>query len=200
MQVPGLPETEPASVRPSRFSHIVLQTSNFEPMANWYKNVLRAKPILEIPGMGSFLTYDDEHHRVLIIYRPGLKPQGKKTVGVVHWAYAFATLEQLVNGYERLKGDGIKPRECIHHGFTLSYYYDDPDGNDVELAVDVFESRSDLDAWLKSGKLAQSPIGCFVDPEDILGRKRRGDADKDIFKATGQGEPINPMAQMEQMN
>ena len=33
MQMPGLPETESPSVRPSRFSHIVLQTSNFEPMA-----------------------------------------------------------------------------------------------------------------------------------------------------------------------
>ena len=52
-----LPEPDPTSVRPSRFSHIVLQSNgNLDAMLNWYKTVLHCKPILEIPGMGGFLT------------------------------------------------------------------------------------------------------------------------------------------------
>ena len=191
MPICQLPEPDPVSVRPSRFSHIVLQTNgNLDAMLDWYKTVLHCKPILEIPDLGGFLTYDEEHHRVLIVNNPDAKPHDPATVGVVHFAYAFENFEQLSNAYVRLKEKGIEPRECINHGFTLSFYYNDPDGNDVELATDVFESRDDLRAWMETGKLARNPIGCRVDPEDMTERFRNGEAASDLFRNTYEGQPM----------
>ena len=186
-----LPDPDPVSVRPSRFSHIVLQTNgNLDAMLDWYKTVLHCKPILEIPGMGGFLTYDEEHHRVLIVNNPDAKPHDPDTVGLVHFAYAFENFEQLSNAYVRLKAQGIAPRECINHGFTLSFYYNDPDGNDVELATDVFTTREDLKAWMETGKLAQNPIGCFVDPDDMTERFRNGEPASVLLRDTYEGQPM----------
>ena len=69
--------------------------------------------------MGGFLTFDEEHHHVLIVNNPGAKPHDPATVGVVHYAYAFETFEQLSNAYVRLKEEGIAPRECINPGEQL---------------------------------------------------------------------------------
>ena len=47
---PRLPEfDEDSPLRPSRFSHIVLRTKRFKEMAHWYKTVLHAEPLFEIP-------------------------------------------------------------------------------------------------------------------------------------------------------
>ena len=121
-------------------------------------------------------------------------------MGVVHYAYAFETFEQLSNAYERLKEERIVPRECINHGFTVSFYYNDPDGNDVELATDVFPTRQELKAWMESGKLAQNPIGCHVDPDDMRARFKNGDPVSEIFRDTYEGQPmINPAEQVDAM-
>ena len=50
----------------------------------------------------------------------------------------------------RLKDTGITPYWCINHGFTLSMYYRDPDQNQVELQVDLFDSAASVAAWLES--------------------------------------------------
>ena len=51
---------------------------------------------------------------------------------------------------------------------TLSYYYADPDGNDVELQVDCFgdwQAVRRVDADLRGFKA--NPIGQFVDPSTV---------------------------------
>ena len=58
MANPRLPEfDENSPLRPSRFGHIVLRTSRFKEMAPWYKTVLNAEPLFELP-VGTFLTFD----------------------------------------------------------------------------------------------------------------------------------------------
>lgn len=52
-------------LRPTRLAHVVLKTPNFTSMVAWYKPILGAHASSENPGL-SFLTYDDEHHRVAI--------------------------------------------------------------------------------------------------------------------------------------
>ena len=42
-----LVEPAPPEVRPSRFSHLILQSAQFEEMKAWYKTALSAKPMFE---------------------------------------------------------------------------------------------------------------------------------------------------------
>ena len=74
MATAHLPVPDPPQGRPSRFSHLVLQSPRFREMVAWYKTVLRAQPMFENEVV-SFLTYDEEHHRVMIGSNPNAKPR-----------------------------------------------------------------------------------------------------------------------------
>jgi hypothetical protein len=94
----------------------------------------------------TFLTFDDEHHRFLIANLDVIAPsQGgpdrEGLVGVAHLAYSLADLQDLADHYLCLKREGIFPFWVIHHGFTISMYYGDPDCNDIER-VDDGQMRS----------------------------------------------------------
>jgi catechol-2,3-dioxygenase len=178
-----LPDPKPAHLRPSAFSHLVLQSPRFRDMVAWYKKALLAEPLFE-NDLVCFLTYDDEHHRIMIGSNPNASPRDPRAAGVVHWAYSFEKLDHLVDTYERLRDDGIIPHSCINHGFTTSLYYHDPDGNEVELAVDNFESRDAMNAWFATGAFDRNFVGCPFDPEYLVKRHREGAADADIFQET----------------
>ncbi len=115
-----------------------------------------------------FLTYDEEHHRIMIGHNPNATPRDPKAAGVVHFAYAVETLDDLVNAYLRLKAEGIVPHNCINHGFTTSLYYHDPDENEVELQVDNFETRESMDAWFATGAFDRNFVGHPFDPERMV--------------------------------
>jgi 2,4-dichlorophenol 6-monooxygenase len=181
MATARLPEPDPPHLRPSRFSHLVLQSPRFEEMVAWYKTVLRAKPLLENDTV-CFLTYDEEHHRVMIGRNPNATPRDPKAAGVVHFAYAVETLDDLVNAYLRLEAEGIVPHNSINHGFTTSLYYLDPDGNEVELAVDNYRTREAMDAWFATGAFDGNFVGVPFDPEEMVRLHREGVPEDEILQ------------------
>ncbi len=168
-----VPEPHSPDVRPSRFSHLVVRTADLKPMAAWYKAVLNAQPMFENEQV-CFLTYDDEHHRIMLGEAPGAPAKDPAAVGVVHWAYAFETFDQLVGAYERLRDGGIAPKTCMNHGFTTSLYYADPDGNEVELAVDNFDDLRAMNAWFAKGGFDRNFVGVPFDPEEMVKCHREG--------------------------
>ena len=79
-----------------------------------------------------------------------------------------------VNAYVRLRDEGIVPKSCINHGFTTSLYYADPDGNEVELAVDNFDDVDSMNAWFATGAFDRNFVGVPFDPEDMVKQHREG--------------------------
>ncbi len=57
--------------KPAYFAHIVLYTKNRPAMVDWYMTVLGAEITCDSQGL-TFLTFDEEHHRVAIIERQDL--------------------------------------------------------------------------------------------------------------------------------
>ncbi len=87
MDNPRLPEfDENSPLRPARFGHLVLRTPQFDKMAPWYKTFLNAEPLFDTP-FASFLTNDDEHHRVLVVMDPNAKPPDLIAACVAHCAH-----------------------------------------------------------------------------------------------------------------
>ena len=68
----------------------------------------------------------------------------------------------------------------IHHGGTLSAYYRDPDGNQVELQVDAL-TMEDTDTFMRSEVFAANPIGIPVDFEDLVARYEAGESEESIL-------------------
>jgi len=84
--------------------------------------------------------------------------------GEYFFKFSYDRLENLVDTYRRLANAGIDPVWCINHGPTTSLYYEDPDGNRIELQVDNFATNEDLLDWLGSGEFDDNPIGVEFDP------------------------------------
>jgi len=183
-------------ISPQRFVHIVYRTRRFDQMLAWYEDVFDARIQHQNPVM-AFLTYDDEHHRFAFIDLAALQPDGSETekeglIGVDHVAYTYGSLEDLFTNYEQLKAKGIEPYWCVHHGVTVSMYYADPDGNQMEFQVDAFESSEDCNEFLRGPVFAANPVGVEYDPEDWLAQMRAGTPASE-FLSLKVHEPVSPI-------
>ena len=175
-----------AIASPAKLAHMVLRTSRYAEQIAWYKTVLGASTTFQDEHL-AFLTYDDEHHRVAILNMPGLKDQSAVVAGVHHIAFTYAGLADLLDTYARLKGLGILPIVSINHGPTTSLYYSDPDGNQIELQVDNFETMEESTGFFYSEQFAINPIGVDVDPEDLIRRLRAGESEADLKRRADSG-------------
>ncbi|KAF5013475.1 hypothetical protein FDECE_522 [Fusarium decemcellulare] len=172
-----------AVLPPTKLAHVVFKTANFTSMVAWYKAALGAHATYENPGM-AFLTYDNEHHRVAIAKLPGcLTPDNPMmTAGMEHVAFTYPTLRDMVTAYKQRKARGILPVWCVNHGTTTSMYYQDPDGNKIEIQVDAFDTVEDANTYFQSSAFAENPIGVDFDPEELARRVENGEDEKELLK------------------
>ena len=172
---------EPNDIKsPAYFAHIVLYTKKFQEMVDWYCHFLGAEVTGAAQGL-AFLTYDSEHHRIAIIETPDYKDREPNTVGMAHFAYTYASLDDLIHQYERLKASGVMPVRTINHGPTTSMYYRDPDQNAVEIQVDNFATVEALNDWFATGEFNRNPIGVNFDFEDLIARRRAGEPAENLL-------------------
>jgi catechol-2,3-dioxygenase len=164
-------------VRPTKFVHVVYRTRRFEQMVRWYETVFDAKVQYQNPAL-AFLTYDDEHHRFAFVNLDVVQPGGgeadrghrRRRPRRVHVRVARRPVREL----RAAEGLGIKPYWCIHHGITVSMYYGDPDGNQMEFQVDSYASNDEANAFMRGPGFSANPIGVEFDPEAWLARKKAG--------------------------
>lgn len=181
--------------RPAKFAHVVYRTRRFDEMLRWYETVFGARVQFENPGL-AFLTYDDEHHRFAFANMSVLHPEGTETdrsgdIGVDHVAYTYSSVTDLLKNYAFLKAHGILPYWCVHHGITVSMYYADPDGNQMEFQVDCIPAGADP-GKVMAETFPKNPIGVEYDPEEWLARLSDG-ADEGSFAARTSDEPVSPI-------
>jgi hypothetical protein len=80
---------------------------------------------------------------------------------------------------------------------TLSYYYKDPDGNFVELQIDVFGDWAASKQWMRtSPDFEANPIGMFVDPARVAQAAEAGEPLELIHRRAMAGE-LAPEAPVE---
>lgn len=159
---------------PAKLAHIVLKTSRKPEMVAWYCDVLEARIAYE-NDMLSFISYDDEHHRVAFVATAGAVQPTEGHSGLHHAAFTYASLGDLLNTYRRLDEHEIEPFWCVNHGPTTSMYFEDPDGNHVELQVDNFSTDAELDNYFADGLFDANPIGVDFDPDVLLRRFDAGE-------------------------
>jgi len=133
------PPIEPARV--GRLGHVVLQTTDFHLMANWYMRVLGVIPtdVQYLPDGSPLLTFfrldlgdtPADHHTVVIA--GGLEPKYE------HSAWEVEDLDALGQGQQVLKASGHRHMWGIGRhvlGSQLFDYWYDPDGFEFEHYTD----------------------------------------------------------------
>jgi catechol-2,3-dioxygenase len=150
-----------------KFHHVNLKTTRLREMIDFYRTLVGAEVVFQ-DQVGAWLSNDDANHRIALLAFPNFvnDPEKDTRTGMHHSAFEYPSFEELNSGYLRLREAGITPAFCLDHGMTFSYYYADPDGNNVELQVDNFGSWERSKEWMRiSDEFKANPIGQFVDPE-----------------------------------
>lgn len=170
-----------AAISPTKLAHFVLRSAHYRESVQWWNNFLGARAQFESEFL-TFLTYDEEHHRLAIVNAPNAKTASRDSVGFDHVAFSYASLEQLVLNYERLKKSEIKPYWCINHGPTTSLYYRDPDQNQAELQVNNFPTDEESSAFFHSDTFRKNPIGVEFDVEVLVKKFHAGTPVEELLK------------------
>ncbi len=177
--------------------HVNLKTTRLQEMIDWYATVAGLTSIFQFPG-GAWLTNDGANHRLALLTSSQMSDDADKLVhtGIHHIAFEYASIDDMLNAYTRLKELGIKPHMALDHGMTLSFYFVDPDGNSVELQIDNFGDWAQSTAWMRtSPDFAADPIGKFVDPDQIVAARKAGASHSEVHRRAYAGEfsPSEPM-------
>ncbi|MHB8692545.1 MAG: VOC family protein [Solirubrobacteraceae bacterium] len=181
---------DPTQVIAPALHHVNLKTTRLQEMIDWYGLVIGTRVNFQFPG-GAFLTNDDANHRVALLALPGLVDDEHKLIhtGMHHSAYEYASLDDLLASYVRLKQAGVTPGGCLDHGLTTSFYYHDPDGNSVELQADNYGDWAASTEFIQTDpRFGEDPIGKPIDPELLLVARREGLSAKEVHDRAYAGE------------
>ncbi|QUT07852.1 VOC family protein [Sphingobium phenoxybenzoativorans] len=181
----GSPEALLANKSLSRLpvlAHFVVRALRYEEVVNWHRQFFNAE-IVFANELATFLTYDEEHHRIAVVNRSGsIKEHDENRAGIDHVAFSYANIEDLLITYVRLRDGGIRPIRAVNHGPTTSFYYKDPDGNRIELQVDNFATSEDTRAFFDSSYYKADISGINFDPDEFLAKVESGADIADLLR------------------
>ena len=140
-------------MRIHELGHVVLFVHDLEKMKRFYEKVLGFPLIGSQEGMAAFSS-GRTHHELLLI-RVGTKPKPKHSPepGLYHIGLKIGNSDkELKTAIQELEKNNVELVGASDHFVTHSLYIHDPEGNEVELYVDV------NDEWKKDPKKVLSPI------------------------------------------
>lgn len=124
--------------------HVHLRVSNLERAEEFYTGVLGLKVSERVGESYVFLSAGTKHHDLAL---QSADPQAPAplpgSLGLYHIAFEVPDLPGLAQVYQALLARAI-PVRAVDHGISLALYFEDPDGNGVEVYVDT---RSNGDLW-----------------------------------------------------
>ena len=177
--------------------HVNLKTRRLQEMIDWYALVVGMKPNHQFEG-GAWLTNDAANHRLALLAPPGIvdDPDKIARAGIHHIAFEYASMDALLDTYERLKPLSVIPHASLDHGMTMSFYYVDPDGNSVELQSDNFDGDWERSsAFLQTPEFVANPIGINVDPDAMVEARAAGANTHELHRRAyaAEFEPQTPL-------
>ncbi|MEA2642617.1 MAG: hypothetical protein QOF51_4011 [Chloroflexota bacterium] len=121
--------------------HIVLRVADLEKSVHFYRDLLGFREVSRMEGgRGVMFSGGRTHHELFLQQaQPGTAPQPEgRALGLSHFAMKIGTTdEELLEARAELEAAGMPIDHVTDHGATHSIYLRDPDGNRVEVYIDV---------------------------------------------------------------
>ena len=120
--------------------HIVLYVREVERSRRFYRDLLGWKEIAGTEHQMAMYSSGRTHHELLLIeVGPNAAPiPSGRRVGMYHFGLKIGTTDQeLRDALQTLVDAGANVVGSADHGVTHSLYIKDPDGNEIELYIDV---------------------------------------------------------------
>ena len=138
--------------------HIVLYVRDLNRSVSFYRDVLGWHQVTDdVPGMRAVAFSSGRTHHELLLIEVGPTAQPLPTgahVGLYHFGLKVGDSDdELREALARIKDAGVPIAGASDHTVTHSLYIHDPDGNEIELYIDV----PGVD-WKTNPQAVMSPI------------------------------------------
>jgi catechol 2,3-dioxygenase len=135
--------------------HIVLYVRDLERSRRFYGEVLGWNEVARLGSQGAMFSSGRTHHELLLLEvgsQAAPLPPGPR-VGMYHFGLKIGeTDEELREALDGLVAAGVRVNGSADHTVTHSLYIEDPDGNEIELYIDVQPER-----WRDDPQAIMSP-------------------------------------------
>lgn len=152
---------------PTELGHVHLKVRDVDRAVEFYRDVL-GLDVTERVGNYAFLSLDSEarsasdnvsgetargvkHHDVALQEVGEDAPGPGRGVGLYHAAFEVPDAEALRGTYRRLRERDVEVSP-VDHRISKALYFDDPDGNGLEVYLDTREAN---DRWTWEGENAR---------------------------------------------
>lgn len=124
----------------SALGHVVLKVTDLERAEEFYTSILGMSVCARLDQDGfkmTFFTLGNHHDFAILEVSGGDNDLDESRVGMHHVAFKIGTsLDDLREAKTKLDSAGVNA-DPFDHEVTKSLYLEDPDGNGIELYVDV---------------------------------------------------------------
>jgi len=128
-------------IRLSGIGHVLLRVSDVERSKAFYSTVLGLKVVEEDPEHGGiFMALEGHGHTVDLfpLQNPeAAEPRAAGGIGVHHIAFHVGSEAALKDAYYTLQDHGVTIVRAVDHVSQKSIYFDDPDGNRLEIYYEL---------------------------------------------------------------
>jgi len=131
---------------PTLVGHVHLKVRDADRAVEFYTAALGLE-VTERHGSFAFLSFGDRHHDVALQGVGADAPGPGPGIGLYHTAFEVQSPDALAATYERLRERDVTISP-VDHGISKAIYFDDPDGNGVEVYLDT---RADRDQYEWAG-------------------------------------------------
>ena len=146
-----------------RVGHVVLKMRDLDEAKRFYRDILGMQVTDEREGFGVFFRFDDYHHDIAVFkVDEDAEAPHKNQVGLAHVALIADSFDTVKEMHQRLKAHDVPIVRTVDHGITKSVYFQDPDGNELEIYCEVSEvDWHEVDTIIKA-----DPIDLEAAPAD----------------------------------
>jgi catechol 2,3-dioxygenase len=132
-----MPTPSPITIR--ELGHVVLYVSNLERSRRFYGSLLGFREIpADVPGAALFSAGRTHHEMLLLEIDAVPRPKHRPEPGLYHIGFKIGNSdEELRQALGALEAAHVPVVGMADHTVTHSLYVLDPDGNELELYVDV---------------------------------------------------------------
>ena len=135
--------------RIQRVGHVVLRVTDVDKAEAFYRDALGMETVHRSEG-AAFMSFGTQHHDIGLFSVRGEPTRGNGGLGHVALA-AEGGMAELEEFHQRLVDHGVEIASLSDHGMTKSVYFDDPDGNRLEIYVDTMAPEEGKE-FLASGQ------------------------------------------------